>query len=266
MYPIGMHFGISQIVSAFALLLIQQHGKGMEVYYKNSIFLVGFSGLLTIFPVLCLYRRDRRGRIAGGLVSRYKPCGRSAGSYVLLFLMGAAMAQLGNLFMVFVQVFLESHTYQDAFSRISQGKSLLEMIYWMGIVAPVAEEAVFRWLICLRLRDYLRMPASIVISALLFGAYHGNISQFIYASILGCLFAYFMEMSGSLHAPVLLHIGANIWSLVYSELALWLLQTSAAWVIAGINLVCLLVFIWGFRYFKEIGKERREHLICSRCV
>lgn len=258
MYPIGIHFGISQIVSSFAMMLIRQYGKGMDTYYHNAILLVGISGLLTILPVLCLYRKDRRERIAGGLVSVQKPDRSNGGSYLLLLFMGAAMAQLGNLFMVFVQLFLESNTYQDTFSRILQGKSMLEMIYWMGIVAPVAEEAVFRWLIYLRLRDSLGMGVSIVVSALLFGIYHGNITQFIYASLLGCLFAYFMEMTGRLYAPVLLHIGANIWSLIYSGLALWLLQTSAVWVIAAINLVSILLFFGGFRYFTGVWKDRKE--------
>lgn len=266
MYPIGVHFIISESVAALALFLIQQHGKGMDSYYNNSILLIGISGLLTIFPVLYLYRKDRGERIAGGLVSRQKPCRRNGGIYLLLLFMGAAMSQLGNLLMVFVQLFLESSTYQDTVSRMIQGKSMLEMIYWMGIVAPVAEEAVFRWLIYLRLRDSLRVPASILISALLFGIYHGNITQFIYASLLGGLFAYFMEMSGSLYAPVLLHIGANIWSLIYSELALWLLQASAIWAIAGINLLCLLVFFGGFRYFSGVGKKRKRKCRCYRYI
>lgn len=51
------------------------------------------------------------------------------------------------------------------------------MIFWMGIVAPAAEEMIFRWLIYLRLRDWLKMPVAAVISGLIFGIYHGNIVQ-----------------------------------------------------------------------------------------
>ena len=38
------------------------------------------------------------------------------------------------------------------------------MIFWMGIIAPAAEEMIFRWLIYLRLRDWLKMPVAAVIS------------------------------------------------------------------------------------------------------
>lgn len=270
LYPIGFHFGISQIVSAFALLMIQRHGKGMDTYYTSSILLLGLSGLLTMIPVLYLYRRDRAARLIGGLVAMPGADGKNAvpesgrkiaGSCLLLLVMGAAMAQFGNLILSMLQLFLQSTTYQDTFSRITEGKSLMEMIYWMGIVAPVAEEAVFRWLIYLRLRDHLRVPASVLISAMLFGIYHGNILQFVYASLLGCLFAYFMEMTGTLYASVALHIGANVWSLVYSELGLWLLQTSAVGVITVINFVLLAVLVGGTQYFAGRGRERK-----IRCV
>ncbi|MDO4307026.1 MAG: CPBP family intramembrane metalloprotease [Eubacteriales bacterium] len=257
----GIHFGITQIVSSFALLMIRWYGQGMDTYYNCSILLIGISGMLTVIPVLYLYRRDRAARVTGGLVAVPGTGRGNAGNYLLLLLMGAAMAQFGNLIVAFIQLFLQSTAYQDSFSKITEGKNLPEMIYWIGIVAPVAEEAVFRWLIYLRLRDYFRVPVSVILSALLFGIYHGNVVQFIYATLLGCLFAYFMEMTGSLYASVLLHIGANVWSLVYSELGLWLLQTSAIGVLTGINFLLLAVLFAGGRYFTRLGKMRNARWI-----
>ncbi len=53
-----------------------------------------------------------------------------------------------------------------------------------------------------------------VISGMIFGIYHGNLVQAVYAGILGMVFADFLEISGCLWSSVLLHMGANIWSLV----------------------------------------------------
>lgn len=241
--------------------MILNHGKTMETYYSCSVLLIGISGLLTILPVLHFYKKDRVSRVAGGQVKPYVKGQKGVRDYLLLLFMGAAMAQFGNLIVSIVQVFLQSDTYNETFSVMLQGKSLAETIYWMGIVAPVAEEAVFRWLVYARLRDYMRMPAAVLISGLLFGIYHGNIEQFIYASILGCLFAYFMEMTGSLYASVLLHIGANIWSLVYSEFGLWLLQSSFVGVLTVINFLLLFILLAGTKYYTEKGKLRN-----ARCV
>lgn len=254
-------FGIGQIVGGTALALIQRHGKGIDTYYKSAMLLTGVSGLLTMLPLLWFYRKDRLCRIIGGLVKPSVSHGEKIRDYLLLLVMGAAMAQFGNMIVSIVQVFLQSTTYEDTMTLVTDGKSLMEMIYWMGIVAPVAEETVFRWMVYARLRDYLKMPYAVVISGLLFGIYHGNIVQFLYASLLGCLFAYLMEMTGSLYASVLLHIGANIWSLVYSEFGLWLLQSSAVGVLTVIDFLLLAVLLAGVKYFSRMGKERN-----NRCV
>ena len=260
MYPVLISFVTGQIVGGIALALIQQHGKGLDTYYKSAMLLTGVAGLLTMLPLLYFYRKDRLCRIVGGLVKPSAAHGRIR-DYLLLLVMGAAMAQFGNMLVSIVQVFLQSSTYEDTMTLVTEGKSLMEMIYWMGIVAPVAEETVFRWMVYARMRDYLKMPYAVVLSGLLFGIYHGNIVQFLYASLLGCLFAYFMEMTGSLYASVLLHIGANIWSLVYSEFGLWLLQSSAVGVLTVIDFLLLGAGRAGAKYGSRTGKERN-----IRCV
>ena len=74
-----------------------------------------------------------------------------------------------------------------------KAKQMWFLILSMGIIAPLAEEIVFRWLIYLRLRDYMRMGAAAVISGLIFGIYHGNLVQAVYASLLGIVFAYILD-------------------------------------------------------------------------
>lgn len=77
------------------------------------------------------------------------------------------------------------------------------------IVAPISEELVFRQVIYKRLRGISPVWAAVLISALLFGLYHGNLVQGIYAFIMGCLLALVYEWTGSFVAPVLFHMIAN---------------------------------------------------------
>lgn len=65
----------------------------------------------------------------------------------------------------------------------------------------------------MRLRQYCNVNLAIGISALLFAAFHGNIVQGIYAFVTGVLFAYVYEKYGSLKAPMIVHISANMLSL-----------------------------------------------------
>ena len=142
---------------------------GTEAYYNNAILLTGFTGLITMIPCLYFYRKDRRARIAGGLVTGQKPNRLGIGECGLILVMGAGFAQFANMFVNMIGSFLNAEEYQETMSQLTDGKSMFFLIVCMGIIAPLAEEIVFRWLIYLRLRDYMRSGAAIVISGLFFG-------------------------------------------------------------------------------------------------
>lgn len=233
---------------------------GTEAYYNNAILLTGFTGLITMIPCLYFYRKDRRARIAGGLVTGQKPNRLGIGECGLILVMGADFAQFANMFVNMIGSFLNAEEYQETMSQLTDGKSMFFLIVCMGIIAPLAEEIVFRWLIYLRLRDYMRSGAVIVISGLFFGIYHGNLVQGVYASILGCLFAYFLEQTGSLWTSVLLHMGANIWSLVLPELAAWLLDRYPMGI--AVMLVLLLTGMCaGISYFRNRSDTEQRRII-----
>ena len=94
-----------------------------------------------------------------------------------------------------------------------------QSLFWIGIifygfVAPIAEEILFRGIIFNFMKRMFKLNMAIVMSSLLFGIYHGDYIQGIYAFIIGCLIAYGYEYFGSFYVPVAIHIGCNI--LVYS--------------------------------------------------
>ena len=144
-------------------------------------------------------------------------------------------------------------------TRITEGKSLFMMIFWMGIVAPAAEEMIFRWLIYLRLRDWMKLPVAAVISGVVFGIYHGNIVQGIYASILGTAFAWILEMSGNIYSSMLLHMGANIWSLLISEYALDLYSMKyGVQILILIYLILLISVVYCLTHFEKMCSIRKK--------
>jgi len=78
----------------------------------------------------------------------------------------------------------------------------------LGILAPVAEELVFRGAILRSLMDYFnhRLPwIPIVASALLFGAVHGNMAQFANAFTMGLLLGWLYCRTHSIVPGVVLH-------------------------------------------------------------
>ena len=205
------------------LLWLAGHvGNVQERYYSYTLVITGLTGVLVMFPAVYFYRKDRIGRLIGGLTS-VEEQRLSIPEMLLLLAAGAGFAQYANVLVAILQNWISS-SYGETMTKITSGKSLFMMIFWMGIIAPVAEEMIFRWLIYLRLRDHFSVLFSAVISAAFFGIYHGNVLQAVYAFVLGGIFAWFLEMGGNKWTSVLMHIGANTWILIFSEYAQTLVE------------------------------------------
>ena len=87
--------------------------------------------------------------------------------------------------------------------------SLWAKVLFMTVLAPLAEELLFRRALIDRMRPYGERLA-VVTSALMFALFHGNFSQFFYAFLLGLLFGYVYLRTGRLRWSLLLHMLVNL--------------------------------------------------------
>ena len=85
------------------------------------------------------------------------------------------------------------------------------------MVTPLLEELLHRGVVYGRLRRRMGMWSSVILSALIFAILHFNIVQFIYAFLLGIVFALFVEKTGKLYPAVLAHILANGVAVIRTE-------------------------------------------------
>lgn len=97
-----------------------------------------------------------------------------------------------------------------------QGNLIWELL-GVGFLAPIAEELIFRGLTQRRMRESVSPWVAILVSSLLFAAMHGNFLQGIFAFCLGLLMGYSYERCRTLSAPILLHVGANLVSVIVSD-------------------------------------------------
>ena len=235
----------------------------MNAYYQYVLMLTGLTGILAAIPCILLYRGDQARRKKTGILNS----GGTGGSRISVveilgfLVIGAFLGQYGNILVGLFQQYLNPEVYQESQAFISQGKSIWSLIFWMGIVAPFAEEVIFRWLVFLRMRDNLRVITAAVLSGLAFGIYHMNLVQGVYATILGTLFALLLEWKGNLFASVFLHIGANVWSLVVSDVMLYLLEHVGAAAVMALNLFLVFAGAFGiwkcYRDYKKRGCTRK---------
>ena len=77
------------------------------------------------------------------------------------------------------------------------------------IIAPLAEEAVFRLFLFNFLKKRTGPLWGALISSLIFGIYHMNMIQCIYAFLMGLLFCFFYNKDHRFTVPVVMHSFAN---------------------------------------------------------
>ena len=102
----------------------------------------------------------------------------------------------------------------DSYEKIAEKQFALPLslgIILYGLVAPIAEEVVFRGLVYNRLRrNGLNTMIAILISSLFFGLYHFNVVQAVYGTLMGLLIVWIYERYGGFIYPVIIHVSANI--------------------------------------------------------
>ena len=104
----------------------------------------------------------------------------------------------------------------DAFEQFSelslqiQGGSLVLDIIVLGMITPFVEEFLFRGAIQKTLSKSMSIKAAIIIQAILFGIYHGNLIQGIYTIFLGLVFGYVAYKCKSIWPAVVVHAVNNI--------------------------------------------------------
>lgn len=85
----------------------------------------------------------------------------------------------------------------------------------VSLAAPIFEELFFRKMLIDRSIKY-GARISIILSALLFGLFHGNLNQFFYAFLMGGFFSYVYIKTGKVIYTIVLHAIVNLMGSVVS--------------------------------------------------
>ena len=99
--------------------------------------------------------------------------------------------------------------------QLIQNSSIFVNLLVISILAPIFEEIFFRKLLIDRTVKY-GAKLSILLSAFLFGLFHGNLSQFFYAFLLGGFFAYIYIKTGKIIYSIICHAAVNLYGSVIS--------------------------------------------------
>ncbi|GHU36286.1 hypothetical protein FACS1894105_06390 [Clostridia bacterium] len=137
----------------------------------------------------------------------------------LLLALGISFATLANyISLIFMELLgiLSDTVYEDMLSPAPESwLANILTVFMVVILAPLAEEFFFRYLILNRLKRFGNTFA-IIVSSIFFGFMHADLNAFFYATAVGLVLAYSAIKTKSVWFPVLLHMVINALSTAIS--------------------------------------------------
>ncbi len=125
--------------------------------------------------------------------------GTVAGACVLLTFLLGIIQQL-------MPAFFEN--YNQLMETVSEGDMLMNFLYVVTI-GPISEELIFRGALFDRFYLVFSFWIANILQAALFGIYHMNVIQGVYAFLLGILLGMIRQMTGSILSAIFSHMIFN---------------------------------------------------------
>lgn len=165
-------------------------------------------GILLLLPALFQKQNKQKLRELFGLIYRpkLKDIGTVAVVFILYFMASIVVQMVVGLL---VPGFNADQAQDVGFDGISAPIELVVAFVALVILAPIAEELIFRGYLFGSLRDNISvLPAAIITSAI-FGLVHGQWNVGLDTFVLSLALCYLREKTGSIWAGVLLHAIKN---------------------------------------------------------
>lgn len=181
----------------------------------TNVFLL-VSSIVTIFTLILIYKIKKRNYKRDLQLIKTNNT-----NIIFAIILGASCWLFNSGALSLVEeagIFSKQFEYMnEILAPISQGSIIISIIT-VGIVAPIAEELLFRGVIYNTLNRKISIKWTIIIQAIFFGVFHGNLIQGLYATLLGVIFGYVTYKTKSLWPAITMHIVNNLVATIVSYL------------------------------------------------
>ena len=152
---------------------------------------------------------------------------------------------------IFTEAFAD---YDKIVSNVTGAGSSWVMLLAVMLVAPIGEEFLFRGLVFRYSKRCLPPWIAIIFQSILFGVYHGNIIQGVYAFVLGTVLGLVAYKFKSVMPGILLHISINVSLIFVPE---FLFETTGRCI--ATTLVSALIFAIGIILAIKFRNKKFKH-------
>lgn len=212
------YIGGTAILYAVYLLILQivKHCKPEWLLDINiSLVISAISMYLIGMPAIALLAK----RVPAVSIPKKR---MSVGKFLLALIMCYAVMYCSNIIGTIITTvigFVKGSAIDNGLTSIVTNANIVVIILYMVIAAPIMEELIFRKLLVDRTVRY-GQGVAIVVSGVMFGLFHGNLSQFVYATMLGMFLAFLYVKTGNIKITIGIHMIINFIGSVGSVLLL----------------------------------------------
>lgn len=237
--PVVFHFAIYFVVIYLAALIFAKSGSPLSLddYMGNNFALITIIALLISFAVNYFYFRH-------DYVKQSDYLKKNPIHLLWVFLIGALMSHALSILLSLLPLDNLLGSYQTVENELF-GASWIFVVIRAVIVTPVVEELVFRGLVFRRMKEYTSFWPAAIVSSVLFGLYHMNLVQGIYAFLFGIIICLLYDRYGHLAAAIMVHFGANLLSVIlqYANISY-----PALWVYIVVMVAAIIVSVAIYRF------------------
>ncbi len=212
-------YNIALILLAFIMSLILDTSVGAKLQSRNgydammNVLLNSLAMLFGVLPLIPLLK----GQLYRNKYLYAGPKAKPA-AYLITTVIAFASSVGLNILLILTGFVGKSESYKQVAEK-QYGVAFGVGFFIYGVISPIVEEIVFRGLIFNKMKKYYPMWISVIVSALLFGAWHGNLVQALYGTCMGILLAYTYEKFKDFKIPCMFHAVANIavYTITYNQ-------------------------------------------------
>lgn len=206
----------------------------------NYILLI--SSIVTVLIFLIIYAIRKKKLTEEILLKKTKPM-----NMVIAVLIGTSVWLFNSGILVLLQLngllMEQFQGMNEILNPLTEG-NLFIMVLTIGIVAPFAEEFLFRGVIYRTLSKNISIPVTIIIQGVLFGIYHGNLIQGVYASLLGIIFGFITHKTQSLWPAIIAHMTNNTIAVIIPAVMGDIFNTTSCMIFVIIGLIGTIITIF----------------------
>lgn len=211
-----------------------------------SLVISAFSAIICIIVFYRWYTRQMKNECNSIVKVKMKL------KHVLLLILLGIGLQVGISFLMNLIAMVKPNLFNNyglILEQLGGGTTIVSFIY-IGIIAPISEELIFRGVLLNKAKVVLPIFWANVLQGFLFGLYHMNIIQGIYAFIIGMFLGSICIGFKSIYAAVVLHVIINLCGLLLGQMTINE-QYQTPLVFSGIIIISIIGIIFSMIILKK---------------